>query len=363
MKFELEGYDIDNLLQTLYFKHITLYDIDRPQRNKVRFQVADKDADKVARYVRNFKAQTKYTGIRNFPRLVLANVGILIGIIVGIVVGTVFSRYTWQIEIYGLEELTETEVVAILADYGISTGQINLATSDEISEILISNCDRIAQASVIKKGNAIIINISEKLVYNDTSYEPIVAAYKGIITEIDIITGTTNVKVGDYVNVGDILVLPFNIDSEGNKVSVQPKAIISGTIYITAKCEMRKTDVVLTRTGASCTTYQYKVGGLNLFSVKGKNSFALFEAESYNEYMSDILPLKRLVTVYYELTTQSIEHDFDAERDALIAESKEQAYSLTPDDTYFQTETTETEIVGDTMYAITVLTLYGRLNG
>ena len=48
--------------------------------------------------------------------------------------------------------------------------------------------------------------------------------YSGIIKEINIITGTTNVKVGDYVNVGDVLVLPFNINANGEKVyDLKPK--------------------------------------------------------------------------------------------------------------------------------------------
>ena len=53
--------------------------------------------------------------------------------------------------------------------------------------------------------------------YKEEEFQPILAKHTGIITNINVITGTTNVKVGDFVNIGDDLVLPFNINANGEK--------------------------------------------------------------------------------------------------------------------------------------------------
>ena len=113
--------------------------------------------------------------------------------------------------------------------------------------------------------------------YVEGEFQPITAEYSGIIKEINLITGTSNVKVGEYVNVGDILVLPFNINSNGEKIAVEPLAEIRADMFVVAKCEMKKFEQILVRTGRCKKVYKYKLKNMNLFSSKFKNSFALFD--------------------------------------------------------------------------------------
>lgn len=363
MKFDLTGYDIENLLKKLYLKKITLYNVVRSEHNHVIFEVGDKDEKKVKRYIKNFKVISTLGLIKRLPILTLANLGIILGVFFGILFALFASNYTWQIEIYGTKDLSKTDITNVLNDNGIRVGKINLQSSEDIENILLNNYEMIAQVSVIRQGTSIIINISEKLVYEEQTFQPIVAKFNGIVTDINIITGTTNVKVGDYVNVGDILVLPFNINSNGEKVSVEPIAEICGQIFVISKCELNKNEYVLQRTGNSITVYKYKIFGFKLFDGKAKNSFALFETEMYNEYISDLLPISREKIVYYELKSSVVEHDFEIEKDDLIRKSVENAYSMLPQYTEKLDENTETSIVGDKMFACTTITVLGVING
>lgn len=363
MKFDLTGYDIENLLKKLYLKKITLYNVVRLEHNHVRFEVDDKDEKKVKRYIKNFKVISTLGFVKRLPKLTLANLGIILGVFFGMIFAIFASNYTWQIEVYGTKDLTESDITNVLNDNGIRVGKINLQSSEEIENILLNNYDMIAQVSVIRQGTSIIINISEKLVYVEQTYQPIVAKFNGIVTDINIITGTTNVKVGDYVNVGDPLVLPFNINSNGEKVSVEPMAEIRGQIFVVSKCELNRYEYALKRTGNSITVYNYKIFGYNLFSGKAKNSFALFEADMYNEYISDLLPISRDVITYYEVQSIVVEHNFEAEKDDLARKSVENAYSMLPQHTEMLDENTETTIVGDKMFACTTITVLGVING
>ena len=249
MKIELKGYNIDNLLKTLYVKKIRLFNIKRVDYGQVVFEVLDKDYKKVKRYIANYKVKQTFGKLRNLPKFILERLGVVLGCFLGLIFGLFASNYTWQIKIFGTEELTCNEILQVLEENGVKKGKINHQSNKEIENILLNNYDRIAQVSVIKEGTTIIINLSEKLVYEEGEFQPIVAKYNGIIKDIKIVTGTTNIKVGDYVNVGDVLVLPFNINSNGDKVAVNPMAEITAEIFHVSKCELNRQEYVLKRTG------------------------------------------------------------------------------------------------------------------
>ena len=361
MKIELKGYNIDNLLKTLHNKKIILTNIERLEYNKVSFEILDKDYHKTKRYIANFKVKETLSKFKLLPTFILNNLGVVLGCFIGILFGIFASSYTWQIEIYGTESLSSNDIISVLSENGIRKGKINHQTSEEIESVLLNNYDRIAQVSVIRKGTSIIINLSEKLVYLEEEYQAVTAKFSGIIKEIKVITGTTNVKVGDYVNAGDVLVLPFNLNANGEKVSVKPLAEIKAEIFVVNKCEMNKTDTVLVRTGRTKTIYKYKFKNKKLFSGKNKNSFALFETVVYNENISDVLPLNRDVYVQYELIKSEIFNDFEKEKQKLIDESIDKAYEKLPVGKILK-ETTETNIIADKMFAITTITVYGEIS-
>lgn len=361
MKYDLTGYNIDNLLKTLYIKKVTLFNVVRTGQNQVSFEILDKDIKKVKRHIANFKVKQTLSGVKRIPKFLITNLGVILGVFIGFIFLLFASNYTWQIKVYGTEELSINDIMSVLSENGIKKGKINLQTSEEIESILMNNYDRIAQVSVVRVGTAIIINLSEKLVYAEVEFEPIKAQYNGIVKDIKVITGTVNVKVGEYVNIGDVLVLPFNLNSNGEKVSVKPLAEITGEIFVVSKCELKKEEQVLVRTGKKNKVYKYKFNNLNLFSGRSKNSFALFELVVYNENISDLLPLNRDVYVYYELKNSLVTHDFSKEKQSLVERSKTEAKQDLPTGEVIS-ETTSTNIVGDTMYACTTITIKGLIN-
>lgn len=360
MKIDLTGYNIDNLLKILHAKKITLFNVVRSQHNNISFEILDKDVKRAKRYIANFKVKEGLSKFKRFPQIIYNNLGIILGCFIGVLFYFFASNYTWQIQVYGTEELSKNDIISVLSENGIRMGKINHQTSEEIEEILLNRYDRIAQVSVVREGTSILINLSEKLVYVEEEFKPIISKHSGIIKEINIITGTTNVKVGDYVNAGDILVLPFNLNPNGEKVSVNPLAEIKAEMFVVSKAEMKKTEIKLVRSGKSTTTYNYKLKNKKIFSGKTKNSFALFESVMYNENISDILPLNREVIVHYELIEQEVINDFEQEKQGLVDKSIDEAYGKLPTGEILS-ENIETTILNDTMFAITTITVYGTI--
>lgn len=361
MKYDLTGYNADNLIKTLVSKKVKIYNLEIKSRTELSFEIDDKDVKKVKRYISNFKFQKSFTKLKKLPAIMLANLGLILGVFIGSILFVFASAFTWQIQVFGTEELSTNDIINVLKNNNVKVGKINLISSEEIETILLNNYDRIAQVSVIKEGTSIIINLSEKLVYNEVEFQAITAKASGIITDINIVTGTTNVKVGDFVNKGDILVLPFNVNADGTKVNVKPLAEISAKMFIVGKSELNKIETQLVRTGKSIKTYQYKFKNLNLFSGKTKNSFALFETVVYNENISGLLPLNRDVSVIYELEQVQIENN--------LAESKQKveqnSLNLARENLLsgeILSETTTSHFSEDKLIALTTITLLGIIN-
>ena len=361
MKYELTGYNADNLIKTLVQKNVKIFNLKIKSRTELAFEIEDKDVKKVKRYITNFKFKQSFTKFKKLPGLMLANLGLILGCFIGSILFLFASAFTWQIKIFGTENLSKIDIINVLKQNNIMVGKINLISSEEIETILLNNYDRIAQVSVIKEGTALIINLSEKLVYVEETFEPITAKASGIITDINIITGTTNVKVGDFVNKGDALVLPFNINTNGEKVSVKPIAEITAKIFIVGKSELNKQETVLVRTGNTKKIYKYKFKNLNLFSSKSKNSFALFETVVYNERVSGVVPLNREVCVYYELQPVQVENNLAERKLEIEQESLSLARkSLIPGE--ILEENTISNISEDKLISISTITLLGIIN-
>lgn len=358
MKFELEGYNVDNLIKILYLKKIPLYNLNRKSHKEISFEILDKHEKKVKRYIYNFKVKKTLSKFKQMPKLLLANLGLILGCFVGVLFFLISSIYTWQIQVFGASDIPVSNIIEVLKNNGVRKGKINLQTAPEIENILLNHYDMLAQVSVIKRGTAIIINVSEKLVYDTGEFTPLTAKYNGIIKEIDIITGTNNVKVGEYVQAGDILVLPFNVNADGTKIPVEPKAEIKAEIFHVTKTEMPKTEIVLVRSGKTKVEYRYKFKSINIFSGKFKNSFALFEVVMYNENISDILPLNRDCFIYYELVESEITHDFEAEKQEFIDENLRLSRTNMPVGEVLN-ESTKTQVVDNTMFCITTIDILG----
>ncbi len=362
MKFNLSGYNLNNILRTLHVKKVKIYNLKIISNKQVEFEVNDKDSRKVKRQIKNVESKITPSVLKNYKKYILANVGIILGCVVGIFVAMFLSNFTWQIEVFGLKDLTKSEILNVLEENGVKKGKINTKTSEEIESVLLNNYDRIAQVSVIKTGTSIIINLSEKLIYQSQEFKPIVAKFSGVVTNINLITGTNNVKVGDFVNVGDVLVLPYNINADGTKVNVEPIAEIKAQIFITNQCELNKIELELQPTGRKCVRYKYKLFNKKIFSSKNKNSFALFFTSVYNENVSRLVPFSRDVVTYHELKQVEVEHDFNLEKQELEEKCKEMAYQKLPSAHEVLGEKTQTHVLNDKMIVITTLTISGVIH-
>ena len=237
------------------------------------------------------------------------------------------SQFVFIYQINGTENLSKQEVLAFLKT--TFSNKKNKINTHEIEVELSGKFDEISLVSCMIKGQALIVNIKEKLrpeaIYDD--FLPIFAQKDGKITKIDLISGTPCVKVGDYVKRGDVLVEPYAIDTDGNRFDVMARADIYADIYNQDETEHFDCVMKRVRTGKSFTTQRVTIFGLTIYDNENGKSFAMFDVEEKktNLAKNNFLPLKVITKVVYEVEEKMIEEHFEDVQNEIIQKSKEKA--------------------------------------
>lgn len=357
VKIKVVGYNLDQLLNKLATNNIECYNIERDSVNVMFFTISLRAYRRVKPMLNNYEYHIKYLGIANFKTWLKKNVAILLIIPFALSLMLVSTHFTWNIKIYGGENSLKTQVLDILKDNNIKVGKILPKNNEEVEQILLKQLPNIAQVSCMTRGTTLIINISPKLVYTPETFEPIKATFNGVVTSFSLISGTMAVNMGDFINVGDILVYPFTLNKQGEQVTVKPIAEVWAHAYVVGSSKLSATTIKLARTGKSYTISSITLFNKNLFSKKLPKPLALYETSVYNEYISSVLPIKRVRVTYYELDYVVVNYDLVAEQARIERESVDLAYANLPTNSQILDEQTTSLIVNDTLYSTTTLTI------
>ena len=191
----------------------------------------------------------------------------------------------------------------------------------------MDNFEDVSMVSVVKKGCSIIVNIKEKVVNDEyeniDTASAVVATEDGIITEIQLISGTPLVKVGDVVRAGDVLVAPYIIDSSGQQIPTIAKANISANVSLSGQAVFEAKKEITRRTGNFVVERKMTFLDKEIVTSKMEIPYLLYELEVQETLLSDyLLPITYTTTTYYELEQVTVEADFESERESLVQEAK-----------------------------------------
>lgn len=341
-KFIVEGLNLARFLNVLLEKDIKLYNIKRPEYNIIEFECSIKDSYVVQQYANkiNLKVQKQNKGILKFFSFLKNRLGILVGGIVAIVLFLISNQFTMNFYVLGLENIEKSRVEAVLNNHGIEKYKINNFDCVELENILSSEIPEISMVSVVKKGTAIVINIKEKLPEIEDSYKPIVAEYNLLIEEMEVYSGFSNFKVGDTVKKGETIIFPYSFDGNNQPIACEPKAKIVGkTWFCHSEIVLDKEEKLVRSGNYIIFESSYNVFGKNILEKNEVIKFENYEIEENNLNISYLfLPIKVDKKVAYELKKEEIVHDFEKEKEDIIKNCLELAYSKVPSNILIEDE-------------------------
>ena len=328
-KFHIHGLNQEKLLSDLC-KTVSLNEIERKEKNETTFECSYFEYKKVEKFLKNRNVKIvsiKHFGLAYNLKKILTSYGLILAVLLFSVFYFVQNQFILQYEINGVDRLSEIEVMDFVKEN--YSRQKNKISIDEIEMGLVDEFEEISFASCMIKGQTLVVNIKEKL-WPDEMYgefSPIISQKDGKITEINLISGTAKVKVGDIVQKGDVLIEPYTIDASGEVKKVEAKGEVYAQVYNEGSCDHYQTYIQVERTGRVVEQNDITLFGLSIYSFKEDVNFQMYEVEYEDVNLTSnlFLPFKMRKTIHYELEEKIISSDFEDVKDEYIAKAKEKA--------------------------------------
>ena len=304
-------------------KIFNIYNI-KEYEGYTEFEVDENDGKKVEKFLLENKSnilEIKHNGIKYKFFKILKMWGIISGCLMSLLFCFLQNLFVWKIDVWGCENINESEIIDFVKSSFTNYYKGNINTKN-IEIELKNNFEDISSVSVAIVGQSLIININEAIIPEEMQgeYEPLVSNYDGIITSIDLVQGTVNVKVGDIVKKGDVLVYPYIFDGDGERMPIQPKAEIKAEVWIKNEETFYEYQIKEIRTGNKIECSSVSLFGLEIYSNVNNNNFENYQTEKNSVFLSknNFLPLVYTKITFYETKTIEIERNFEDEKENII---------------------------------------------
>lgn len=326
--FKIKGLNQERSFNNIS-KAVSIYNIKKEGDGTSQFEVDYKDAKKTKKFLEQ----------QGFQILSVTNHGILFkfknlftryGIVAGLIFCLLFYllQYNFILQVKVLGE--PSEIQSLIKEYVVdnlnSNFKYNIDTK-EIENSIKAEFDQVSSVSVAIYGQTLLINYNPSTIPEEMrgEFDPIVSEYDGMITDIELVSGTLNVKVGDIVQKGDVLVYPYIIDTDGETRQVTPSAKITANVWFSESITHYDYRLETKRTGKKIVSSFVKLGDLVIYSHDKENNFQEYEVESYSQPLTKnlLLPFTLEKIVYYQTQTDEIIEPFEEVREEVIEKARE----------------------------------------
>ena len=280
VNIRVEGFYIERFINLCISKKILLIDIKRDKATIMYADVGIKDYKKLKQIAKKTQSKIKIQEKKGLPftahkyrkRKIFG--ALILAIFIGIIV---VSNYIWNIEVIGNNKISKEEIIKNLSENGLAVGinKNNLDTNTVINKIRL-NMEDIAWIGITVKGTNAIVTIKEAEkppeVLKEDLYCNIVSDKTGMITKINVQNGTANVRVGDIVEPGKILVNGMLEGKYTGTRYVHSVASIEAKIWHTKKEKAMLKQQIPVETGNTEKKYsiKFKKNQINLFKTLSK---------------------------------------------------------------------------------------------
>ena len=320
-----EGLNVGRLLTLLGKSNVTLYKVERTGKRCVICVPATRAKHTIALLQERCYniIGIKYSGITAAAKFVKKRFVLPIFCLLIVAVLVLSPRFCLKIEISG--DFDKVAVREALTESGVTIGCNMSKLNVDVLENTLANKMNAMYAVVTRSGSVLYVNVVAKKQIDPpidmTKSRDIVATRAGVVTSVLCEQGNALVKVGDTVNVGDVLIEGKRIYNDGTFDSVY--ALGRVTLQITAtgfaeytgyKSETVETGNVFTSTGVVLFGKQYsKACPFEQYSLETKSKY--------------IYPLNLEVrkNIYREMKTIKVSASIDECLQELQALSYEQA--------------------------------------
>lgn len=332
----VEGFFVERFINVCINNKIFLWKIKKKNSTLMTSNINIRDFKKVRDIAKKTKCRIKINAKKGLPILMhkYRKRKLLLIIFIPIIFSVLISsRFIWNIEINGIENIDKNELMIQLNQEGVKIGnrKNSINSKDVINNIRLKRND-ISWMSIDLKGTNVIINIVEaeekpQIVNKDENCN-IVANKKGIITKITADIGTAQVKKGDIVEVGDVLIAGYMEGKYTETRYVHAKGTAEAKVWYTKKIKTGLTREITEQTGVIDNRYSININNfkINLYKSlpKFENYDTINDIKKIKLFSNFYLPVQINKTTYVEKNKSKITYGKEELKNILIQEIEQQ---------------------------------------
>lgn len=312
---KIKGANLEGVLNRIVAQGLILWDVQRVTANIIIAKMQVRSFKQLRPLLTGLNIQVSIVGRAGLPFLaahVLKRKALLVGLLILCLGLYYLSGFIWFIEVTGNEQVHTDELVSAIVDQGIIVG-VKKAALDlrRIENHLLTLFPQFSWVGINIRGVLIRIEVVERTSPNleDVQYGNMVAKRDGLVTQILPFRGTPQVKVGDTVKKGEILISGEYYDLYGRKQRGAAEGVVRARVWYDAIGEAAYSKIVAERTGQEHVNYTLTIGQWTL-RIGKQVPFAPYMVESHPWQLrvrSIELPVVVTRHVYYEVEYQTLE--------------------------------------------------------
>ncbi len=255
-------------------------------------------------------------------------IGASIGVAIFFIFVLVLMQFCFGIRVVSTDESVSRQVQEVVNSSGVIGQPWSKIDCAKLEQQVLEQIESISMVSIFKKGMCLVINTTigtpkpnESEVIDTSS--GLYADRDGVVSRIFVANGTALVKVGDTVSFGDMLVAPYNLDSEGEEVPVAVQADVYLYTWDSSTVEFCENGTEYARTGEYVVSQQITFWGKVLYNSSPVIPYEHYEVERHTKSLSSVLPIWVETIYYYQTSAVNVYRNFEAEKEALIYEAKQ----------------------------------------
>ena len=327
-----------------------------------------KDYKKIARTAKKYQCKTKILnkkGLYFKSKKLLTRKSLFVSAALVFLYIFLFSKFIWRIDIIAPSKNITEDINTVLYENNCYAGALfNQEKNRNIIQKIFMDVDNVGYVTLNFYKGILTCKVDATInripyLENSTSGN-ITASLDGIIEELEIYNGFSDIQIGQTVSKGDILVEPTYVDRNGTLQQVMPRAFIKAYCLKEYSAHTDFNKDVFIRTGKYTEQISLKFIGQNILLKKADIDVTKqYESEKVFENVNILgfcLPATKEILRHYEKELINIEKDeltaYNAAKKAVDAIIKSDTSLLSVEKCEYYSKTTEDGV-----------TVFGRVYG
>ena len=336
LEISIEGYYIERFINMCKSNKIMIWHLKRKKEVQLDFRINVYDFKEVCKFAKKTKCKLRIKSKKGFPFLLhrYKKRKIFFILLTMILFFILFSsHFVWNVEISEESGQILENIESNIEEAGLKMGKLKskIDIKEIINKIRLQRKDIAWMGIELKGTNAIvkIVKADEKPeITREEEYCNIISDKVGIITKINAQSGTANVKVGDTVNVGEVLINGWMEGKYTGIRYVHAKGKIEAKVWYTKYINIPYNATERIETGNIENKYSIRFNKFKINLHKGVSKFKIYDTiETENKirlFSNFYLPISIMKTTHKEVEETQKKYELEEAKNIGIQKLQEQ---------------------------------------